>query len=157
MGFALPSTMAIGVYNQIIEHGKVMRGSIGVSFTEEQSKNPDRVARTGRAPTVWCCSRSSRAARRTRPGSGGRRGHRDQRPPVKSGSDLVDPIAQTPIGEKVQVSYLRNRQQHDATLTVEDRTKLFPDRAVPTMTQEQQARPSGAPAPAGIRAAASRN
>src|SRR6267142_1970190 len=40
VGFALPSAMAINVYNQIIQHGKVTRGSIGVSFTEDQSRNP---------------------------------------------------------------------------------------------------------------------
>ena len=40
VGFALPSRVAIGVYNQIIEHGKVVRGSIGVSFMEGQSNNP---------------------------------------------------------------------------------------------------------------------
>ena len=40
IGFALPSATAIHVYNQIIEHGKVTRGSIGVSFSEEQSRDP---------------------------------------------------------------------------------------------------------------------
>ena len=35
VGFAMPSAMAISVYNQIIAHGKVARGSIGVSFTED--------------------------------------------------------------------------------------------------------------------------
>lgn len=48
---------------------------------------------------------------------------------VKSGSDLVNPISDTPIGEKVQVTYLRDHQQHEVTATVQDRTKLFPDRA----------------------------
>ena len=48
VGFALPSKVAIGVYNQIIEHGKVIRGSIGVTFTEDQSKNPIVSARAGR-------------------------------------------------------------------------------------------------------------
>ena len=48
---------------------------------------------------------------------------------VKSGSDLVDPIAQTPIGEKVKVTYFRERQQHEAAVVVADRLKIFPDRA----------------------------
>jgi serine protease Do len=42
---------------------------------------------------------------------------------------LVDPVAQTPIGGTVRVSYMRNKQAHDATVTVEDRNKIFPDRA----------------------------
>src|SRR5437660_1964415 len=40
VGFALPSNTAVNVYNDLISHGKVTRGSIGVSFQEEQSTNP---------------------------------------------------------------------------------------------------------------------
>src|SRR6202022_1671202 len=39
VGFALPSTTAINVYDQIIKQGRVTRGSIGVSFQEELSTN----------------------------------------------------------------------------------------------------------------------
>ncbi|MBI3484439.1 MAG: PDZ domain-containing protein, partial [Acidobacteria bacterium] len=45
---------------------------------------------------------------------------------VRTGSDLVDPIAQTPVGQKVKLSYVRDRQKHEVTVTVEDRTKIFP-------------------------------
>ena len=40
VGFALPSTTAIRVYDQIIKQGRVTRGSIGVVFQEEISTNP---------------------------------------------------------------------------------------------------------------------
>src|SRR5580693_7065589 len=40
VGFAMPSTMAVGVYDQIVKSGRVTRGSIGVSFSEQQSSNP---------------------------------------------------------------------------------------------------------------------
>src|SRR5216117_2857778 len=39
VGFALPSTVAINVYNQLISSGRVTRGSIGVSFQEELGTN----------------------------------------------------------------------------------------------------------------------
>src|SRR5439155_7629247 len=39
VGFALPSTTAISVYNQIISQGRVTRGSIGVSFQEGTGTN----------------------------------------------------------------------------------------------------------------------
>jgi len=39
VGFALPSTTAINVYDQIIKQGRVTRGSIGVSFEEDKSTN----------------------------------------------------------------------------------------------------------------------
>src|ERR1035437_6500336 len=38
VGFALPSKMAVGVYNQLIKNGKVTRGSIGVTFQADQSQ-----------------------------------------------------------------------------------------------------------------------
>src|SRR5208282_1026046 len=40
VGFALPSDTAINVYNQLITVGKVVRGSIGVTFQEDYSNNP---------------------------------------------------------------------------------------------------------------------
>src|SRR6266705_4255918 len=39
VGFALPSTTAINVYDQIIKQGRVTRGSIGVSFQEDLGTN----------------------------------------------------------------------------------------------------------------------
>jgi len=46
--------------------------------------------------------------------------------PVHTGADLVNPIAQTPIGQPVQVRYVREKQTKDVTLTVADRSALFP-------------------------------
>lgn len=128
VGFALPSKVAIGVYNQIVERGKVIRGSIGVSFMEDQSKNPIVLRELGAPYGVVLQS--------VEPGSPADRvgikagdvivavnGH-----PVRSGSDMVNPISDTPIGGKVQVTYLHDHQQYDANPTVEDRAKLFPDR-----------------------------
>ena len=40
-----------------------------------------------------------------------------------------NPIASTPIGNNVHVTYVRDKKEHEATLTVADRTKIFPDRA----------------------------
>ena len=49
VGFALPSSTAINVYNQIISQGRVTRGSIGVSFQEELGTNAITLEGTGRA------------------------------------------------------------------------------------------------------------
>ena len=129
VGFALPSNIAIGVYNQIVERGRVVRGSIGVTFTEDQSKNPivlhelgadyglvlQSVEPGGPADRVGIKAGDVITAINGKP--------------VKSGSDLVNPVSDTPIGEKVQVSYLRDHEQHEATVTVEDRAQLFPNRS----------------------------
>src|SRR5437899_2355529 len=45
VGFALPSTTAINVYDQIIKQGRVTRGSIGVSLQEELTR--ERGSRVG--------------------------------------------------------------------------------------------------------------
>ena len=153
VGFALPSTMVIGVYNQIIARGKVTRGSIGVRFTDEHSSNPIVLHDLGASyglvlQSVDPGSPADKAGLQAGDVVTTINGH-----PVKSSNDLVDPIAQTPIGEKVQVTYLRNRQQHDAMLTVEDRNKVFPDRAASNddeAPQPAQAQPQAAPAPTGL-------
>jgi serine protease Do len=146
VGFALPSNMAIVVYNQLIQHGKVTRGSIGVQFQEEQSNNPIVLRELGASNGIvlqYVEPNSPAAKVGIQAGdvvtSVG--GH-----PVKSGSDLVDPITQTPIGSKVHIVYMRAGVQHTADATVEDRAKLFPDR-VPSYDDSET--PSE-PAPAGF-------
>jgi serine protease Do len=49
--------------------------------------------------------------------------------PVKTGNDLVNPIAQAPIGSKVKLTYIRDRAQKEATAEVGDRTRVFPNTA----------------------------
>jgi serine protease Do len=128
VGFALPSNMAISVYNQIVQHGKVIRGSIGVQFQEEQSNNPIVLRELGASNGI--------VLQFVEPGSPADRAGIEagdvvttiNGKPVKSGSDLVDPITQTAVGGKVQIAYMRGGVQHQADVTVEDRAKLFPDR-----------------------------
>ena len=43
--------------------------------------------------------------------------------------DLVNPIADSPIGGQVKLSYVRDGAQKETSVTVQDRTKVFPDRA----------------------------
>ncbi len=128
VGFALPSAMAIGVYNQLIEHGKVVRGSIGVTFSDDQSRNPIVLRDLGASyglvlESVEAGSPADKAGIRAGDVVTAINGR-----PVRSGSDLVDPIAQAPIGSSVLVSFLRNKQQHEATVVVQDRVKIFTGR-----------------------------
>ncbi len=127
VGFAVPSSTAIGVYNQIIANGRVTRGSIGVSFHPELSINPITLKSLG-APygvaieSVEPGSPAEKAG--LKPGDvvtsvNGR--------PVKTGDDLVNPIAQALIGSKVVLTYVRDRTQKETTATVDDRTHVFPN------------------------------
>jgi len=50
--------------------------------------------------------------------------------PVHSGADLVKPDRpEPPIGQSVQIRYVRNKEAKDVTITVADRTKIFPQSA----------------------------
>jgi serine protease Do len=129
VGFALPSNTAIGVYNQIVSSGKVTRGSIGVSFTETQGSNPIVLKELGAPYGI--------VLQRVEPGSPAEKAGLQSGDVITSvngkavhnGNDLVNPIASTPVGGNVRVTYVRDKKEHEATLTVADRTKIFPDRA----------------------------
>ena len=142
VGFALPSNTAIRVYNQLVQHGKVVRGSIGIRFNEENSRNPVLLQELGVT--------SGMVIQDVEPGSPAERaglqpgdvitsvnGH-----PVKTGSDLVDPIAESPIGAKVQLGYTRDRKANETTVTVEDRTKVFSELAGRDSERPNEAAPA---------------
>jgi len=126
VGFALPSNTAINVYNQLITTGKVVRGSIGVTFQDENSNNPVLMKELG-APygivieAVEPGSPAEKAGLQAGDVITDVDGH-----PVHSGADLVNPIAQTPIGQSVELHYVRNKETKDVKLTVADRAKIFP-------------------------------
>lgn len=126
VGFALPSNTAIAVYNQLVTRGKVVRGSIGVTFQAQNSANPILMKELG-APygivleDVAPGSPADKAG--LKPGDvitrvNGRAVH--------TGTDLVDPIAQTPIGQSVRVNYIRNERPGETSVVVADRSKIFP-------------------------------
>jgi serine protease Do len=143
VGFALPSNTAITVYNQLITAGKVIRGSIGVTFQEENSNNPVLMRELGAPYGI--------VVEAVEPGSpadkvGMQAGDvitNVNGQPVHTGADLVNPIAQTPIGNSVQVRYVRNKQAKEVTLTVADRSKIFPQSAQDDEEQPDQAEEPG--------------
>ena len=127
VGFALPSNTAINVYNQLIRSGKVTRGSIGITFQEDRSANPVLLKELGASSGIVVEDVKSGSPAEKAGLQPGDVIVEVNGSPVRTGSDLVNPIAATPIGGKVRVVYLRDKQRKDATLTVEDRTKIFPD------------------------------
>ena len=142
VGFALPSNTAIGVYNQLVANGRVTRGSIGVSFTETQGNNPIVLKELGAQYGI--------VLQRVEPGSPAEKAGLQSGDvitsvngkPVHTGSDLVNPIASTPIGGAVHVTYVRDKKDHEATLTVADRTKLFPDRTASSSNSDNGPTPA---------------
>jgi serine protease Do len=142
VGFALPSTTAINVYDQIIKQGRVTRGSIGVSFQEELSTNAITLKSLG-APYGVVIEGVQPGSPAEKAGlKGGDVITTVNGQPVKTGNDLVNPIAQAQIGSKVKLTYIRDRAQKEATTTVEDRTRVFPNTAGRMGDQPGEAAPS---------------
>ncbi len=63
--------------------------------------------------------------------------------PVHTGADLVNPIAQTPIGQSVQVRFVHNKVAKDANLIVADRSKIFPQSAQANDAQPDEEEDAG--------------
>ncbi|HMI51973.1 MAG TPA: Do family serine endopeptidase [Candidatus Saccharimonadales bacterium] len=142
VGFALPSTTAINVYNQIVANGRVTRGSIGVSFQEELGTNPITLKSLG-APYGVVIEGVEPGSPAEKAGlKGGDVITSVNGQAVKSGNDLVNPIATAPIGSKVKVGFVRDRAQKEATAVVEDRTHVFPNTAGRMGEQPGEAAPT---------------
>jgi serine protease Do len=129
VGFAMPSSTAIAVYDQIVKSGRVTRGSIGVSFQEELGTNQITLKSLG-APYGMVIQGVEPGSPAEKAGlKGGDVITSINGTPVKVGNDLVNPIASAPIGSKVKIIYYRDKQQKETTATVEDRTRVFPNAA----------------------------
>ncbi|HXQ25263.1 MAG TPA: Do family serine endopeptidase [Candidatus Acidoferrales bacterium] len=143
VGFALPSNTAIGVYNQLVTVGKVTRGSIGVTFQEENSENPVLLKELG-APYGIVVEAVEPGSPADKVGLQAGDVITDVNgQPVHTGADLVNPIAQTPIGQDVRLHYVRNQQAKDAMVTVADRAKIFPQTAQDADQQPDQGEEPG--------------
>jgi serine protease Do len=127
VGFAMPSSTAINVYDQIVKNGRVTRGSIGVSFQEELGTNQITLKSLG-APYGVVIEGVEPGSPAEKAGlKGGDVITSINGTAVKTGNDLVNPIASAPIGSKVKITYYRDKQQKETTATVEDRTRVFPN------------------------------
>jgi len=129
VGFALPSNVAIDVYNQLVTHGHVTRGAIGISFREDVSTNPIALRSLGAeyGVMIGAVDKDGPAAK------AGLKAEdvitKVNGKPVKTGNDLVDPITRTPVGNKVELTYVRDKVAHTISVTVGDRSKITPEEA----------------------------
>jgi serine protease Do len=136
IGFALPINMVARVYNDIIKNGKVTRGSIGVTWNK--ANKPDLLRALGTKQGVMVESVK-------KGGPAERAGIKDEDiivalngRPVKDGDDLVDHIAETPIGTPVTVSVDRNGKRMDFKVTIEDRAEVFKEETSALREPEQE-------------------
>jgi len=129
VGFAMPANTAREVYNQVVKSGRVTRGSIGVSFQEELGTNQITLKSLG-APYGVVIEGVEPGSPAEKAGlKGGDVISAINGTAIKTGNDLVNPIASSAIGSKVKITYYRDKQQKETTATVEDRTHVFPNAA----------------------------
>jgi serine protease Do len=142
VGFAMPSNTVREVYDQLIapEH-RVSRGSIGVQFNAATTPAVARVYGVKNGVTITevvAGKPAEKAGLQTGDTITAVNGK-----PVKTGDELVGIISAVKPGNKVDVTYIRNGQEKHASVSVEDRMKLFPDRTEET----EEAGDSREPAP----------
>lgn len=124
IGFAMPSNTIVQVYNDLIgpEH-KVVRGSIGVTFRENVSPAVAHVYGFTHGVIISSVQPGFSADKAgIKPGDiivsvDGQ--------PIKDGNALINNISARKPGSTIQLGYLRNGQQHTATVTIGDRDKMM--------------------------------
>ena len=131
IGFAVPSKTAIQVYNQLIEHGRVTRGALGISMQTEASPQALKAlgATDGKGVIVQQVRPKEGPADRAglQPGDVivGFKGRKIGEP-----ADIYPMLSETAPGETVEVEFLRDGRKRTARLTVGDRAEVFSEESV---------------------------
>jgi serine protease Do len=145
IGFALPVNMAAKVYNQIIQNGRVVRGSIGIKFSSrvkpetlkalgiESGVVVDFVQPGGPAAVAGIKKDDILLSMNGKP--------------FRNGDDLVARVADMGPGEKAAILADRDGQRKEFQVTIQDRVKVF--------AEDRRINPDGvAPEPEEVPAAA---
>src|SRR5258705_3488389 len=129
VGFAMPSSTALSVYDQLIKSGRVTRGSIGVSFQEELGTNQITLKSLG-APYGVVIEGVEPGSPAEKAGlKGGDVITSVNGTAAKTGNDLVNPIASAPIGSKVKITSYRDKHMTETSPPLADPTRVFPNSA----------------------------
>lgn len=147
IGFALPVNMMVKVYNQIIETGKVTRGSIGISFSP--NIKPEVLKALGIKNGVM-------VEEVTAGGPAEKAGVKKEDvllalngKPIKDGDDLVARVSDMPVGSDVTVTIDRDGKQLEKKITIGDRAQVhrnsprlrsFNEEEEPEQPEAQQSR-----------------
>ena len=153
IGFALPSNMAVKVYNDIIREGRVVRGSIGIKW----SRNPNE------ADTLQAFGLNHGVLVEEVPpeGPAGKAGIKADDVivamndhPIRDGEELVNKVADLPIGSTALFTIDRDGKRLDFKVPVGERsviwanTKQIAESAPNREAHPEAARPTKSDAPA---------
>ncbi|MDE3196221.1 MAG: Do family serine endopeptidase [Acidobacteriota bacterium] len=123
IGFAMPINTVAKVYNQIISQGHVSRGSIGITFNAEE--NPSLLSVYGADHGVF--------VNKVEPGGPAEKAGVKVEDvitsingkQIKTGQDLIDIVADSPIGSTLKVGVVRDKKPMTLDITVGDRQHIF--------------------------------
>ncbi|HUG80505.1 MAG TPA: Do family serine endopeptidase [Bryobacterales bacterium] len=124
LGFAMPSRAVVNVYNQIIRHGKVRRGSIGISFGKEQ--HPALLRSFGAEDGGVLVTTL------TEGGPAEKAGMKEEDViveiagnSIKDGEELIATVAAQEVGSSVPIVVLRDGKRQTLNVEIADRSVLF--------------------------------
>lgn len=127
IGFAMPINTAVKVYNSIIKTGHVTRGSIGISFRESPNHKEllkvygaDHGVFVEQVEPDGPAEKAGIKAEDVVTSINGKT--------ILKGQDLIDTVAETPVGTHLKVSLIREKKPLTLDVTVGDRVKIFADR-----------------------------
>jgi serine protease Do len=128
IGFAMPINAGVKVYNEIIRAGHVTRGSIGITFSEDPNKEGnDSLLK------VYGAEHGGVFVKEVVPNEPAEKaGMKPQDvvvsiggKPVAKGQDLIDIVADSPVGSTLKVGIIRDKKPMTLEVVVGDRTKVF--------------------------------
>jgi serine protease Do len=131
IGFALPSSTAVDVYNQLVTNGRVRRGYLGITLEEELKPQIARLNKIGDNEGVMVrevLGQSSPAGR-----AGIQAGDviiSINGKKVKSYRELIRFVASLDAGSIANVNYLRGGEHRTATVKLEERKDENPEPTV---------------------------
>jgi serine protease Do len=126
VGFALPSNTATNIYNQLVKTGKVTRGAIGIQMQGDATSATLRAlgAPDGKGVVVSKVTPADGPAARAGLKQGdvireinGRK--------LNDSLELSSVVAELTPGKSVALKYLRDGKEQTASLTIDDRSKIF--------------------------------
>ncbi|MBV9501147.1 MAG: trypsin-like peptidase domain-containing protein [Acidobacteriaceae bacterium] len=126
IGFALPSNMAVKVYNDIIREGRVVRGSIGIRFPANPNQ-ADMMEAFGlnHGVLVEVVAKNGPAGKAGVKADDIITAMNDH--PVKDGDELVTKVADMPIGSVATFTVDRNGQKLQFKVPIEERSVVWAD------------------------------
>ena len=139
IGFALPSNTATNVYNQLVEHGKVKRGAIGIRMQADVKPQALKAlgAADGKGVLIQKLSPPNGPAAK----AGLRQGDvliEVDGQKISKMSDMHIVLATITPGKSIKIRYVRNGKVAVTNLVVGDRVRVILQNAIPASEREKE-------------------